>query len=97
MQPSDVFVRQLANSTTVEFVIAGTNDRIAFQGYDKGSSSNTLNPLQQVRFADATVWGVAEINAFLLSGTPGDDYITGGAGNDVIRAHDVGFGPVGSG
>jgi Ca2+-binding RTX toxin-like protein len=55
---------------------------------------NHYNPVQQLEFADNTVWGLNEILAKYLSGSPGDDLIlgtihddtmTGGTGNDWLN------------
>ena len=100
---SDVVVRQVYDTSwgghrAIEFSIAGTTDRIAFNGFLLDDTpANGWNPLQQVKFADGTTWDLATMlakatagtaGADSLYGTVGDDALTGGLGNDTIDSRD---------
>ncbi|GAA0745885.1 hypothetical protein GCM10009107_12770 [Ideonella azotifigens] len=54
------------------------------------------NPLQEIDFADGTIWSLAQICDLITAGTVGDDYIdgfsrptiiNGGLGNDTLVGH----------
>ncbi|CAN5567064.1 hypothetical protein BH11PSE7_BH11PSE7_33800 [soil metagenome] len=71
-----------------------TGDSIAVAGYFLGNG----NLVEQIRFADGTVWDYAHVNSLTrsvisiagtasndrLSGTPGDDILDGAAGADTM-------------
>lgn len=93
--PGDVTVRQNSASMQVVFGIAGTTDTLAVAGFFNGEAA-ALNPLQQVRFADGTIWSWADVlaRAFIgtdasesLQGTNGADTMIGGAGNDTLSGN----------
>ncbi|MEP7301528.1 MAG: calcium-binding protein, partial [Caldimonas sp.] len=67
--------------------IAGTGDSIIVNGFFQGGSpTSPHNGLQQVRFADGTLWDVSEILVRLgIGGSGGDDEAYGGAGNDLLN------------
>ncbi|MEI7464365.1 MAG: calcium-binding protein, partial [Burkholderiales bacterium] len=46
------------------------------------------NQIEQIKFADGTLWDSAIIKATVLISTPGDDTLTGYATNDAISAGD---------
>ncbi|NWC00949.1 RTX toxin, partial [Pseudomonas gingeri] len=75
--------------------MAGTSDKVTISGFFyQDSTANPYNPVQQVQFADGTVWSPAAITATLLAGTAGndnlrgtsaDDTLSGGLGNDTLN------------
>jgi Ca2+-binding RTX toxin-like protein len=91
--PADVVLRRVYDSgyESLELSIAGTTDKItaryAFYGDDP---ANPYNPVQQIRFADGTIWDLAAIKAKVFEGTAADDSIVGTVAADTI------FGQAGS-
>ncbi|NWC00518.1 hypothetical protein HX882_32070, partial [Pseudomonas gingeri] len=98
--PSDVTLKQVydpnfGSNAGLELSIAGTSDKITISGFFyQDSTANPYNPVQQVQFADGTVWSPAAITATLLAGTAGndnlrgstaDDTLSGGLGNDTLN------------
>ncbi|MEJ8849671.1 calcium-binding protein [Variovorax rhizosphaerae] len=100
VSPSEIALRQVdgndyvGNYAALEISIVGTPDTVTarsfFQSDDPKSFSNGL---QQIRFADGTVWDIAAIQSKLFAGTTGNDTlrgtldndtITGGAGDDTL-------------
>ena len=81
-------------SGALELSIAGTADKITVSSFFLWDElGGDYSPLQEVRFADGTVWNIDAIKARLFSGTSGDDNlrgtgagdsIAGGLGNDTI-------------
>ena len=86
--PSDLRGRFIAGSnggTDLEISIAGSSDKITVQAfYDGQNPGNYYNPVQQVRFANGTVWGLTELTTLGLQGTTGHDSLTGTTGNDTF-------------
>jgi Ca2+-binding RTX toxin-like protein len=87
--PGDVTVRA---STIDDMVLSinGTSDQLVISG----EITDTLRRIEQVRFADGTIWSYADLIARSLIPTSGDDFmsagytpstISGGAGNDIIN------------
>jgi Ca2+-binding RTX toxin-like protein len=65
--------------------LTGTTDTVTVEHFFyQDNPANSYNPLQQVRFADGTVWGIAEIVGRLYAGTDGNDTIAGTSGADLI-------------
>lgn len=88
--PSDIVVTQADSGTDLVLTIAGTTDRITI---DSGLGVSNYR-VEQVRFADGTLWSYADLVARSTGGTPGNDTlsgdgaantISGGAGNDTIE------------
>ena len=79
--------------TDLVLAVAGTDDRITVRGWGYGDWYR----IEQVAFADGTVWDAAALKALAsppLVGTDGDDYMVGdsddnlfdgGAGNDTMQ------------
>jgi Ca2+-binding RTX toxin-like protein len=93
--PADVLVRRVSdnfspgNLWALELSIAGTTDKITAHYFLREDTTSTMyNPLQEVRFADGTVWNTAQITALALAGTSGADYIRGTTAGDVIAGGD---------
>lgn len=90
---SDVSLAQ----TSLVIKVKGTEDGLTIQRffYD-GEVNSAYNPLQQIRFADGTIWSLDDIvakvfggtsEADVLLGTRGDDRLMGQAGDDRISGH----------
>jgi len=80
--PSDVSISQDSWGAVI-VSINGTNDSLTL---DSWLYSNE-NKIEQLVFADGTVWGVNDIQSRVsISPTVGNDYINGTDGNDTIRA-----------
>ncbi|MDD5366144.1 MAG: calcium-binding protein [Gallionellaceae bacterium] len=87
-------VKVSRSGDSLVLTLAGTTDKVTVENFVYGDDpKNTFNPLQQIRFADGTVWSLADIVARMLSGTGGDDSlvgtvwadtINGGAGSDML-------------
>ena len=97
--PSEILFRQAADGNWggyhgLELSIAGTTDKITINGFFVNDDpAASYNPVQQVEFADGTIWDIATLKAMLYAGTSGDDTLrgtigadtlTGGLGNDVL-------------
>jgi len=84
--PSDVVVGRSGGALTL--TIAGTTDQITVASFfDYDNPANAYNPVQQVTFADGTVWSVAQIVEKYLAGSTGSDNISGTVNADVIRGN----------
>ncbi|RMH90943.1 hypothetical protein EBB59_09205 [Lysobacter pythonis] len=89
--PGDITLLQVADiaggpRTDLRIGIVGGSDFITIQNFFKDNDpANVLNPLQQVRFADGTLWSVQDLMGRLFAGTVGDDLIEGTRADDVIR------------
>ncbi len=88
--PADILVRFVGN--TLELRISDTGDSVSIQNWANGDGYR----IEQVIFADGTVWDAAQLEALVDFGTEGDDTIYGTlnsdeidakAGNDVIYAN----------
>ena len=100
VRPEDLRFKQVWDQSangfdSLEISIAGTTDKITVDTYFRQStlagttvSSRAVNPVQQIRFDDGTVWNMATIDAAVFSGSSGPDRIfavgpsTIQAGND---------------
>lgn len=91
VEPDDLVLRLVYDPTqgeysALEISIAGTPDKVTVSGVlSSGNFYNPNNPLQQIRFADGTVWNLEAIKAKIYGGTLGADIITGTAMDDIIR------------
>ncbi|MDZ7855405.1 calcium-binding protein [Sphaerotilus sp.] len=89
-------VRARRDGNTLELSIGGTEDRISIREFFSGDTpDNANNPIQQVTFADGTVWNTATLvqkamlttdDADMRWGTLADDTVDGGHGNDTVYA-----------
>ena len=64
------------NGVDCIFSIIGTNDSVRVVRFWEGEGKGGYQ-IDQVQFADGTVWGLAEIKAHSLYGTEGDDTLAG--------------------
>ena len=100
--PGDVVVSQLANGTDLVLTVGGNSITV------QKTLSESDNRIEQVRFADGTIWTHAELVTRSTIATSGDDTffgsydadtLEGGAGNDTLRArtgNDVLIGGIGN-
>lgn len=88
--PDDVTARRLDDNLILTF--AGSIDQITVRYYFSGDA-NSLYSLDQIRFADETVWSVETIKSLVQASTAGndnlygyetDDNLSGAAGDDQI-------------
>ena len=97
---SEVVIKQAYDTNfggngALEVSIAGTTDKITFDGFFYGDNpANAYNGLQQIKFADGTIWNSATLlsnlfagtaNNDVLRGTTAADTLTGGAGDDNLN------------
>ncbi|MDN6870642.1 calcium-binding protein [Aeromonas caviae] len=90
--PSEVVLRRVdddhyndGNNFALEVSIAGTTDKITFNGFFYSNNpDNNYNTLQQIKFADGSFWDFATIQAKIYEGTPADDILIGTIANDII-------------
>ncbi|UOD32765.1 hypothetical protein INH39_14525 [Massilia violaceinigra] len=82
--PSDIVLN--SDNLALKIGIAGTTDQVTVNGFSElDPSYHAFVPLQQIAFADGTLWNMAEITARLYAGTAGADTITGDLGNNVLN------------
>lgn len=105
INPADVTVRQRGAADLI-LEIAGTSDRVVLGA----TVSDGDNRIEQVRFANGTVWSHADLvaRALAAASTTGDDIIygshesdtnNGGAGNDTLtgsHGNDIVIGGIGN-
>ncbi|RSZ57002.1 hypothetical protein HF313_04885 [Massilia atriviolacea] len=66
------------SGTTLRIDVKGTSDRVDVSGFLLDDNpANAGNPLQQISFADGTVWGLADMEARLYAGTANADKLSG--------------------
>jgi len=74
--PSDVWV---SGGGGILLKIVGTEDQVDVRDFFTANS-----PVQQVKFADGTVWSAGDLAAKYFAGTPGDDILDGTVNSDTI-------------
>ena len=79
--PADVLVTR--NNDDLILTIAGTTDKIAVQSYFNNDAAGNYK-LEEVRFANGTIWNIETIKAMAIVGTSGANSLYGYAGNDTI-------------
>jgi trimeric autotransporter adhesin len=92
--PSDVQVNRTINPSLpgdgdwLDFVIASTGDRVRVSNYFYTLGGGPSRALQQVEFADGTVWNASRFVAMATLvgtiGTVGNDTLVGGSGADLL-------------
>ncbi|WP_411885503.1 calcium-binding protein [Polaromonas sp. YR568] len=97
---SEVDVKQVYNADfmrtgALEVSIRGRTDKVTINGFFGGDDPTVvINSVQQIRFADGTVWSIAAILGKVFAGTSGVDYLrgtiaadtlNGGAGDDSLN------------
>ncbi|MDP5136285.1 hypothetical protein ORJ04_10020 [Rheinheimera baltica] len=87
---ADIEVSRLSNDLIL--TLKNTNDNITVRNYFLHDTYSTY-AIEDIRFADGTVWNIAMVKAMQLTGTAGDDAIIGydtddtfivGPGNDYV-------------
>ncbi|MBX8617208.1 calcium-binding protein [Pseudomonas cichorii] len=81
LNTSDVSIRRESDDLLIQIRQTGETLRVSSHFYSDQSYGYAINQLQ---FADGTVWDEAKITAALLIGTEGDDSVTGYASDDNL-------------
>jgi len=81
IMPSDIRVMRLGDNLVL--ALLGSNDQITVLDYFHNDRNSAVK-LEEVRFADGTVWDIATVKALYLAGTSGDDAIFGFDSDDTI-------------
>ncbi len=78
--PSDVEIfREVVDTSSLVLRIVSTGDRITVQSWFSGAGYR----VERVEFADGTVWDEGTLAQAPIVGTADNDYLQGGAGDDV--------------
>ncbi|MBU9200208.1 hypothetical protein KTD31_02155 [Burkholderia multivorans] len=110
INPSDVSLRAANGGADLVIALANGSDQVTVQNYFANGSGGHDYQIEQVQFADGTVWTANDMTTSVkgLTGTAGDDTLTGGnladvlnggAGNDILiggKGNDTLIGGVGS-
>ena len=103
--PDDIRVTR--SGTDLILTLVGSTDRITLNYYF-GNDGNSNYKLEQIHFADGTVWTVEQVKELAMQSTDGndtlygyatDDVLYGGAGNDRLyggAGNDVLYGDAGN-
>jgi VCBS repeat-containing protein len=78
--PSDVSVRRYWDS--LYLTINGTTDVLNVYGYFSGSPNYSM---EEIRFADGTVWSIDQVTAMASVATDGDNGLLGNAASNTIH------------
>ena len=70
----------------LQLSINGTTDTLTVQNWFWNDSNEYQ--VEQIKFADGTIWGVDDIKQMVLQGTPGDDHLRGYSTPDLIQGYD---------
>ncbi|MDT3737255.1 MAG: calcium-binding protein [Denitratisoma sp.] len=81
--PADIMLAR--NGADLVMTISGTSDRVTVRSFFE-NDGNGGYALDQVRFANGTVWSRTAMLSMFLQGTAGADTIIGTAGADIIYA-----------
>lgn len=80
---ADVTVSSSASGTDLLLTINGTSDSLTISGYfNKDAASGSQ--VEQIKFADTTIWDVNTIKAMAPKGTANGDTLTGYSSSDTI-------------
>lgn len=85
--PDEILVA--SNGLDLVLTRASTGDSVTVSGFFAYDGSDAAGRIQQVRFADGTVWDIAELIARQMVGNDADQYLHGSAVGDSI---DAGYG-----
>jgi Ca2+-binding RTX toxin-like protein len=95
VNPADV--KLVLEFADVGVLINGTSDRVTLNQFTVGARSSFLGSVQQIRFADGTIWSRTQMLTEVFKGTAADDAIYGSeladtigglAGNDDLWGND---------
>jgi Ca2+-binding RTX toxin-like protein len=78
--PSDILVSQATNGQSFVLKISGTTDQITLEN----TNLSTEYRIDQVQFANGTVWSFADLLARANTGTSGNDVLYGGPSADTL-------------
>gem|GEM_PF-250245 len=81
IHPANVSAQRSDDDLILTF--AGNDDRVTISRYFVNDAAGAYR-LDEIRFADGTVWDVAAVKALVIAGTDGDDVIKGYGGDDVL-------------
>jgi Ca2+-binding RTX toxin-like protein len=85
-------------SSSLYISINGTSDRLEVSSYFN-QDGVTPHTVENIQFADGTIWDVATVKEKVMVGTEADDEVSGFASNDVLSAgngNDIIYGNEGS-
>ncbi|ATQ73956.1 hypothetical protein CR152_05065 [Massilia violaceinigra] len=81
--PADITLATSYSALVVK--LNGGADQVRAEGYlSQDNPASGTNPVQEIRFADGTVWNTATIQSLLLAGTNGAEEISGTFAADTI-------------
>ncbi len=81
--PADITLATSYDKLSIK--IAGGSDQIRVESFlAQDDTANDGNPLQEIRFADGTVWNLAKLESVLYAGTNGAEEISGTVKADLI-------------
>ncbi|GAB58547.1 hypothetical protein RNAN_1520 [Rheinheimera nanhaiensis E407-8] len=92
--PADILITR--SGTDLILTLNDSTDRIAVSSYFQNDGASDYK-LEEIRFADGTVWNIEQIKAIAMQGTEGndtlygyatDDVLQGGAGDDMLYGQD---------
>ena len=91
VSPDDIRLRQVYDATlggatgALEVSIIGTTDKVTVVGFFYGDdTSNLYGEVQQLQFANGTIWSAEQIKAMLFQGTSGNDVVRGTSEANVL-------------
>lgn len=85
MSPLDIILKRISGDDLV-LSIAGTSDSITVQDYFLADGSSGYQ-VEQIKFADGTIWDVAYVKSQVTLGTELDDNLYGYAGDDILSGN----------
>ena len=89
--PSDIRVRRGAGSDEpIEFIVKDSGDRVSVSGMGNNLLTGSSR-IDEVRFADSTIWNIDDIASKLLEGSVGDDVLIGLPDRDDTITGGLGF------
>ncbi|WP_322835870.1 calcium-binding protein, partial [Verminephrobacter aporrectodeae] len=81
--PSEIVATRSGSNLVLS--IAGTTDKVSISHFFlREDQANVYNPIQQVRFADGTTWGINELKSKVSEGTAAADNLVDTAADDSI-------------
>jgi len=70
-------------SDVLVLALNSSSDTLRVSNYFTSDATSPFK-VEQIKFADGTIWSVAQVKAAVLRGTIGDDMITGFTGSDTL-------------
>jgi Ca2+-binding RTX toxin-like protein len=83
VKPEDVTVKRDGTGSDLLLSIAGSSNQLRIESYFY-KDGNSPYAVEQIKFADGTVWDIEAVKAKVLEGTPGNDTLVGYAGSDTL-------------